>query len=291
MRSRHATGVIACAVLFLTASSVGQGPQAGRNPDNRGAIWFVTFLQPPRQDVSWAILRGLGATDHQIQLVGQLYREYAPKEADLQWKYLETSVLAVKALTSGHPTDQEMAGIVEQVKQGSLEVLRNHLNFWERATAILGPKGGTFFRAGMGLMQQTGGSKSYPFYPYLFGPPTPEESQTLAQTVGILPEQMQGIEDVASGFGQEVKRLVANYVEKLQRLVEIGRMSETPDWKEIRELTESLVELEATILRKELEFWREFDTFLDEDQVGLFWMELMRGKWKSYIKMSGRQKK
>jgi len=288
MRSRIIAGCVAILVL-ATVSAAAPTADAIKKPDDRGAVWFVTYLQAPRQDIGWAILKGIGATDEQVRRIGQLYQEYAPKEADASWKYLEISGQAIKVLAASDPKDADLKKIVTDAKAASLAVLQNHLNFWEKASAILGPKAGDYFKASLGLMEQTGGAGSYPFYPYLFGPPPEEEGAVLAQKVGIVPDQLQGLEAVAMPLLQEVKSFLEEYPQKLTALLQMAQAPGAPDWNEVRKITESMVDMEAGVLQKELEFWREFNTFLDEDQVGPFWGELMRTKWEFYIGVSNKK--
>lgn len=88
---------------------------------------------------------------------------------------------------------------------------------------------------------------------------------------------------------QEVKSFLEGYPQKLTALLQMAQAHGAPDWNEVRKITESMVDMEAGVLQKELEFWREFNTFLDEDQVGPFWGELMRTKWEFYIGVSNKK--
>jgi hypothetical protein len=281
--------IAAIGVALVLASAAGPKSEGGKKPDDRGAVWFVTFLQAPRQDIGWAILKGIGATEEQVRQVGLLYQEYAPKEADLQWRYLEASGEAVKVLTGDDPKDSDLKKIVADARGASLAILRNHLNFWEKTTTILGAKAGDYFKGTIGLMEKTGGSKSYPFYPYLFGPPPEEEGAVLAQKVGIIPDQLEGLQKVVVPLLEAVKPFLEGYTQKLTSLLQMAQAPGTPDWKEVHKITESMVDMEVSLLQKELEFWREFNTFLDEDQVGPFWRELMRTKWEFYIKLTAKK--
>ncbi|MHA2643666.1 MAG: hypothetical protein V2G42_03220 [bacterium JZ-2024 1] len=260
-----------------------------KNREDRGAVWFFTYLQAPRQDIGWAILKGSGATDEQVRSIGALYQEYAGKEAELQWKYLEASTKALRVLGSDNPKNEHLERAVDQVKTASLAILENHLGFWERATAILGSRAENFFKASVALVGQIGGSGSYPFYPYLFAPPPEEDGAVLARKVGILPEQLEGLEEVATPLLKEVKPFVEAYTQKIQVLLQMAQAPGAPDWAEIRKISQSMVDVEAKVFRKELEFWREFHTFLDEDQVAPFWTELMKSKWEFYIRASGKK--